>query len=64
MSICGDVLNIIANYLPLKDSIKLQYMCKNLFEFRMEYFVFHKMNVKLLEKHSESIVRLEISKKK
>ncbi|ARF08549.1 hypothetical protein Catovirus_1_599 [Catovirus CTV1] len=55
-------MTICANYLPLKDSIKLQYLCKNLFEFRMEYFVFHKLNVKFLEKHAESIFKLDLTK--
>ena len=60
MSICSDIYNIIANYLPIQDSIKLQFLCKNLFEFKMEHFIFKEFNSKFLEKHLESIERLEI----
>ena len=64
MLICSDIYNIIANYLPIQDSMKLQYLCKNLFELKMEHYIFGKYNIRFLEKHLESIVRLEIFDKR
>ena len=59
MDICDDVLNIVANYLPLKNAIELQYLSKS-FILRPKHYIFNKYNDLFLSKHFNSIQKLEI----
>ena len=60
MKLCNDVLNIIANYLPLRDAIKMSNLKKNFMDLHMEHYTFDKYNGSFIMKHANYLKRIEI----